>query len=364
MRKSGSDGASRLAVVALVGDDDFGKRRALAALKNEVGGSGGDGDVLLLDAEGGDVAALGRRVVEELRTRPLGGGEKLVIVLEADELVRAHGAALLGFLEAPTDFSRLVLVARGLGPGRSKLRDALKRAGGYREFARPADRVAPWDRNRRADDTDLNRWLEARARTKRLRLEPGVAAALTARIGANLGELEAILDRWEMMAGPGAVIGAAAVEAVGPGHRETDSFALADAVMARDADRALEALAALFREGLGIGDRRLLSARDMVAPILGLFLRRLRQASRARRLLAAGARPGELAERLGVKPFLVSRTVEDARRFRQEELDRGIRRLLEADRRFKLEGQDAEKVLTDLVLELLQGGGYSHPVRV
>jgi len=351
-------------VTALVGDDEFGKRNALDALRVAYRRAAG-GDEVVLDGAATEADELGRIVLNELGTRPLSGGGKLVVVRQADDFVRKKKDVVLAYLDRPADFSRLVLVARSFGSGRNRLRDRLKEAGAYREFRRPADTVKPWDEGRRRpEDTDLNRWVIERARSRRLRLEPGVAAALSAAIGANLGELDSILERWEMMHGCETPIGLDAVEALGPRQREVNSFGLVDAVMKRDGQLAIRMLDSILAQGLTMGDRRLTNPGEMLPLILAALLRRLRQAARARCLADAGVGREAMAEALGVRAFLMGRTLDEARRFRPVELHHGIRRLLEADRDLKFRRQDGRKVLVDLVLDLVRGRPAPYPVRV
>jgi DNA polymerase III delta subunit len=167
-----------------------------------------------------------------------------------------------------------------------------------------------------------------------------------------------------MMLGRRASIGLDAVEALGPRHREVNSFGLVDAVMRRDAGLALEMLGSIFVQGLTMGDRRITNPGEMLPLMLAALLRRLRQAARARHLASAGLGREALAEELGVRSFLIGRTLDEARRFREDELHRGIRRLLQADRDLKFRRQDGRKVLTDLVLDLIRGRPAPYPVRI
>jgi DNA polymerase III delta subunit len=295
----------------------------------------------------------------------LSGGPKLVVVRPADDFVKKKKEVVLSYLDQPTEFGRLVLVARSFGSGKNRVRDRLKKAGAYREFKRPAAAVKPWEEGRRRPgDTDLSRWVNDRARSRNLRLESGVAAALSGAIGANLGELDSILERWEMMYGCRVPIGLDAVEALGPRHQEVSSFGLVDAVMKRDVRLAIQMLDSVFTQGLAMGDRRITNPGEMLPLLLAALLGRLRQAARAQCLGAAGLGREALAQELGVRSFLIGRTLDEARRFEEAELHYGIRRLLEADRELKFRRQDGRKVLVDLVLDLIRGRRAPYPVRI
>ena len=350
-------------VIAVVGDDELGKRQAVDGLRSRFLGEG-ENDEVVLDGASTDVEELGRAVLEEVGTRPLMGGCKMVIVRQGDDFLKKKKDLILGILDNPKAFSRLVVVARSFGPGRSKVQSRLKTLRACLRFSRPADRVAPWKRGRREEDTDLNRWVEDRARQKSLRLAPGVAAALTRRTGSSLEELDSILERWKLMQEGGVCVSIEAVEALGPRHGDSDSFSLVDAVMRRDRLRALEILTCLFEAGMVMKNKRILKVGDMIPLLNSVFLGRLRQAARARRLLSSGLGRESLESELGIKPFLVAQVVETAGRFSDEELRFGIHRLLEADRDLKFRRQDPKEVLVDLILDVTRGGPAPYPVRI
>jgi len=311
-----------------------------------------------------DVEELGRDVLEELGTRPLMGGCKMVIVRQGDDFLKKKKDLILEILDHPKSFSRLVLLARTFGPGRSKVQVRLQALRACLRFSRPADKVAPWKRGRREEDTDLNRWVEGRARQKSLRLAPGVAAALTRRTGSSLEELDSILERWKLMHESGMPVPLEAVEALGPRHGDSDSFSLVDAVMRRDRRRALEILTCLFEAGMVMKSKRILKVGDMIPLLTSVFLGKLRQTARARRLLSSGLGRESLESELGVKSFLIAQVVETAGRFSDEELRFGIHRLLEADRDLKFRKTNPKEVLVDLILDVIRGGPAPYPVRI
>ena len=343
------------AVTILAGADEFGKNQALTSLREAFFHGGQEGDEVVLDGNGVDPDLLGRQMLEELRTRPLSGGRKLVVIRQADGFAREKRDLLLHYLEAPVDFSRLVLVVLNLGSGANPLRDRLKRSEAYLVFDRPRDTVAPWERGHSQNDTELNRWVAARARQLGLRLKPGIAAAITDRIGNNRAELEGLLSRWVMMHGPEAEIGPDAVEILSGRHREVDVFSLVDSIMERNTVGVLKNLTGMFSEGLLMGQTRLAAPREMFVPLTSILFKRIRQTAQLRCRLESGESVSQAAEALGIRSFLVARAVNEARRFSGAELRYSIDRLLDADRRFKYEGQSPETLLVDLVLDVMRG---------
>lgn len=340
-------------VIGLAGDDTLAIRERLGAIRTAFRARAAAGDEIVVDGSAGDPAVAVSRVLEEVRTRSFDGGDKLVIVQAADELTKKHRDALLAYAESPSSFAQLVLVTRSFGPGKNKLRDALKADGAYHAFARPADKVAPWVRNRDASDTDLNRWVAARAREVGVRFAPGVIDRLTRRIGNDLEELDGLLERWRLL--EVGTVTADRVAGLGAVRRAADTFTLVDAVVARRLDDALETLHCLFEQGLVMGERRVRKPGDLLPLITAVLLKKFRLLLRVRERLAAGARPKQLIDELGVKSFLLDATVEGARGFRGAELTYGIERLLVADRRLKLEGGAPDAVLVELIIDLIRG---------
>ncbi len=341
------------AVIGLAGDDTLAIRERLGAIRRAFADRSTGGDEIVVDGSSGDAAVVVSRVLEELRTRSFDGGDKLVIVQAADELTKKQRDALLAYADSPSSFAQLVLVTRSFGPGRNKLRDTLKKAGAYHAYARPSDTVAPWVRNRDASDTDLNRWVATRAREVGVRFAPGVIERLTRRVGNDLEEIDGLLARWRLL--DVETVTADRVAGLGAVRRSADTFALADAVVERRLDEALETLHCLFEQGLTMGERRVRKPGDLLPLITAVLLKKFRLLFRVRERLAAGARPKQLVEELGVKSFLLDATVDGARRFRGHELAYGIERLLVADRRLKLEGGAPDAVLVELIVDLIRG---------
>ncbi|MBE5786606.1 MAG: DNA polymerase III subunit delta [Clostridiales bacterium] len=100
-------------------------------------------------------------------------------------------------------------------------------------------------------------------------------------------------------------------------------FDLADTLLSGNGSKALEMLEGLLREG---------EERMMLLSLLG---RQCRQMRDARALAAAGARPGEIAGKIGVPPFAVGRILETARGYTVEKLNRIARLCLDREYQVK-----------------------------
>lgn len=341
-------------VIVIAGDDELAKREALDTLRERFRElNGGEGDEIVLDGSR-DAGELGAAVFEELSTRPFDGGRKLVVVRGAEEFAKKKKDALIDYLDRPAGFSHLVLVVRSLGGGRNVFRDRLKKLHAYHAFARPEDTVAPWKKGRRPDDTDLKRWIEQRARDRKVKLDRDVAPILAQRLGKNLEEIDALFERWRLMkVNP---VTREHLKAIETRHRRADTFALSGAVFRRDVREAMELLSCILDEGIEVMGKRVKKANEILPLLTGLFFKKYRELLRAEAHLAAGNGRQSLVDAVGIKSFLLAETCETLKRFPPGGLRYGLGRLIEADRAVKFRGEAPEAVLVDLIVDLIRGG--------
>jgi DNA polymerase-3 subunit delta len=157
-------------------------------------------------AESLDVEELGgddltaASIVEACNAFFLGGGDKAVVVREAERFKAADEIArLVGYLADPNPQSSLVLVLTGEN---KKLVDGFRKA-----KATIVDAVVPGGKGRRM-------WLDDRLATAALKLDRGAANRLADHLGEDLGRLPGILEILEAVHGAGAKIVSADLDPV------------------------------------------------------------------------------------------------------------------------------------------------------
>ncbi|HWP34063.1 MAG TPA: DNA polymerase III subunit delta [Thermodesulfobacteriota bacterium] len=274
------------------------------------------------------------RLADSLRTLPLLGGRRLVIVREADRLSAEALALLAAYARAPVDSTLLVLAAEK--PDR--------RLGGWKALEAAAAVVDC----RRPEGSALRRRLEEAAQAAGVRLTPEGAELLLELAGHDLGVLEGELAKLAAFAGPDEPVGPETVVEVvsGRGPDEPPVFAWVDAVFERRVDAALAGL------------RRLLAAGVQPLALLALLARQLRLLWSARALAARGAGVQEIGERLLPRArFLAPRLLAQARGFTEAELARAHEALVAADLALKSSPVSDALVLERLVLALCGAGG-------
>lgn len=195
--------------------------------------------------------------------------------------------------QLPPDLT-VVLLARGKAP--AKLAAAVKGAGGE---------VLSYDAPR---ERDLPRRLVADAGELGFRLEPEAARMLVQRMGASPLRLGNELDRLALWAGDEGEVTASDLEAMISDASETAVWSLSDALLERDAERAL-----------AIAERLIGQGENVTGLIYGVASR-LRKGHLALVRLEAGAAPKQVESELGMHPYAAKQLVARVRHTSLEQL--------------------------------------------
>ena len=148
---------------------------------------------------------------------------------------------------------------------------------------------------------DLPGRLVAEASGRGFRLEPEAARMLVDRLGESTMRLVTEVERLSVWAGPGGTVTTADLESMIVDTSEEASWAVSDAVVARDAPRAVRAAERLSAQG------------EAITPIVYQAARRLRDAQLAASELEAGTPPKEVEGRLRMHPYAARMLVRSVR---------------------------------------------------
>jgi DNA polymerase III subunit delta len=301
----------------LIYGDDHGRiserRAGLRALAERESGAPGI-EILEGDEAGSE------RVAATLSAFTLALGRR-VIVIDGVERWTEDDVAVVAPLLAALD-ADVTVAFFGREEGRAKvpagLAAAVEAAGGD---VRAETTVKAWE---------LPRWVGARARDLGLELAPGAAKTLVALVGDRQQRLMRELEKLALSVPPGARVEAEDVEELAAPSAERKAWALADAVVARDAPGAVRTYLDLRFHG------------DRLTGLLFVIARRLRETHSVVARLDAGESPAQVRRSLRMPTKAADRFLAEARR-----ADRGRLR-------------DAIATLADV--ELATRGG-SHGVR-
>lgn len=181
----------------------------------------------------------------------------------------------------------------------------------------------------------LARWIKASAEQKGAAISPAAIGSLTNLVGSDLWALEQELEKLSLYAAGQRIEESHVTELVHQA-REANIFAAVDAMIDGRQGVALRLLHQLRQDG-----------RDTPS-VIAMVQRQLRLLALTRDSMDRGVPQRELGSRLGVAPFVLTKTIDQAQRHSWKDIVWRYQRLLDADLAIK-EG----RLEPDLALELL-----------
>jgi DNA polymerase-3 subunit delta len=219
---------------AVVGEEDWLRERAVAALKAAVLG-GPSADVFnydLLYADESDAAEILARVGQA----PVFAARRCVVVKSAEKVSPRDGDALVAYLKEPCETTTLVFVAAKLDKRLKFTKELLEQAVSVDCSSFPEGQLAEW--------------IRAESGRQGVRLSPEaveslsrLALSLKGEAGGSLNLLRRELEKLAAYMPPGKTAGVQDVEAIRGGEPGASVFDLASAIAARQEGRALWILA-------------------------------------------------------------------------------------------------------------------------
>ncbi|MFL5806419.1 MAG: DNA polymerase III subunit delta [Roseiflexaceae bacterium] len=309
----------------LYGPDEYARSEALAALKAQVPPDLADLNVTTLDGRKLKLNTLiGACVVFPFLT-----DRRLVIV---QDLLKHQKAGkerdeLRAYLERIPATCDLVFVESEDFDKRSAVFTYLKKRAELREF-------------QPKEGAELLRWLAERASLLSAKLDPAAAQRLIGYVGGDSRALINELAKLASHAGRGGRITIDAVELLVQDGQEQSLFAFIDELSARRRSTALQGLRRLFADG------------QAATYILFMVARQVRILLGVKELAAQRLRPDDIAARLGQRPFVIRKALDQVRGFSEAELAQLHDRMLELDQATKTGRIEAETGLELLVAEM------------
>lgn len=270
--------------IYLFGGDDQARIEATRSrLRARAESEGGGGALEVFEPagerSGPDAAAL----AASLAAMSLTVGRRYILADGVERWKAGEVDTVAAALAVPVAETTLVLIARGKAP--AKLVKAVEAGGGEaRSFEAPSAR-------------DLPGWVVEQARARGFRIARAAATELVARLGPGQLRLANELDRLALWATPEAEVTPVDLEAMVADSSETMIWSLSDALIDRDAARALMVA------------ERLVEQHERVPSIVYQAAGRLRQAHLALSRLEAGEPPKEVQAGLKMHPYAARQLV-------------------------------------------------------
>jgi DNA polymerase-3 subunit delta len=270
-------------------------------------------------------------VITAALTVPMMARRRFVLVRGAERWDAAESASafdrLAQYAAQPVDSTCLVVVASKID-GRRKLALAARRLG-FLIACEPLDARA------------LVGWITARVLAKEHAIEREVAELVAALTGPELSSVADAIERLSLYVGPGNVIDESAIGECVARVRVADTWALVDAVGARDLGRAMRTLADAY------------DPRDRGLMLLGALAWSVRQLARYQAEITSGAAPELAAKRAGVHlPHRARELGAKARAVPAKEVERWLLVLAETDVALKSSRRPADSILEDMLTRL------------
>ncbi|HNP70666.1 MAG TPA: DNA polymerase III subunit delta [Kouleothrix sp.] len=309
----------------LYGPDELARSEALAALKAAMPPDLADLNMATLDGRKLKLDTL----IAACEAFPFLADRRLVVVTDLLKHQKAgkERDELRAYLERVPATCDLVFVESEDFDKRGAVFTYLKKAADAREFLP-------------REGAELLRWLNERARTLGVALDGAAAQRLVSFVGNESRALLNELDKLASYVGRGGRIGAATVDLLVQDGQEQNLFAFIDELSARRRGAALQSL------------RRLLDDGQAATYLLFMIARQVRVLLSVKDLADQRMRPDDIAARLGQKPFVVRKAIDQARGFAPAELADLHDRVLDLDHASKTGRIDAETGLELLVVEL------------
>jgi DNA polymerase III subunit delta len=274
-------------------------------------------------------------VIAAARTVPMMAPRRFVLLRGAERWDTSEGETspfdrLAEYAAAPVDSTCLVVVATKLD-GRRKIAVLARKRGFLVACDSPDSRALPG-------------WIADRLAARGHDIDRDVAELLAALAGPQLSSLDDAIERLSLYVGPGAVVDEAAVGACVARVRTADTWALVDAVGARDLGRALRTLADAY------------DPREHGLPLLGALAWSIRQLARYQAAVESGASPDDAARQAGVfQPYRARELAIKARAVRPKEVERWMLVLAETDLALKSSRRAADAILEEMLTRLCRG---------
>lgn len=191
-------------------------------------------------------------------------------------------------------------------------------------------------------DSELPRWIEERVRSQNGSISREAASLLAVLIGDDLRLLEQEIEKLLLYA-DGKQIRPEDVQTLVSRARETKVFDLVDCVGQRQTGKALLLLHRLLEEG------------EDPLSLLAMLARQIRILIQVKELQTKGLTAPQITERLGLHPYVVEKSLAQARNFTMAQLEAAHQHLVDTDWALKT-GITGERLALELLVINLTAG--------
>ncbi len=340
--------ANNLPAYILSGSEYFLKKQALTGIKEKFFLEGGVKDGLI-EFNGKDagsnfninqtnatqkvkISALLNDIFDEVRTAPMFGKCKLIIVENADNLLVKYQERILEYIKDPFSVNCMILDVLSIDK-RTKLAKAMSgKQGVLLECDKLFDRPAPWETKKPEYDSELTKWIVMHARNYDKKMNLKSAFCLLERTGNSLAIIDRQLDALSIFVGNRNEISIEDIQMFSGGSHREKLFNLLDAIGMKDTISAVKMAENIFNTGME-NERKAITfdPRSIAITIVISSHKRMKDLWKIVRVLDKGGNKEEILEKkYAPRPF-VDKMIKQARNFKEVEMPEKWKYMLEAD---------------------------------
>jgi len=292
-------------------------------------------------------------VIDEVRTTPMFGKRKLIIVENADTFLGRGQDKIIGYLKNPCSVNCLVLEVLSIDK-RTKLAKAMDgKQGILIECDKLYDKPAPWETRKPEHDSELTRWIVMHAGNFDKIINLKSAFCLQEKTGNDLAIINNQIDALSVYTGDRNEITIEDIQdLLGVSHREK-LYNLLDAIGMKDTISAVKMAENIFDVGME-NERKNITydAKSIAITIVSSSHRRMKDLWKILRILDKGGSKKEILEKqYAPRPF-VDKFIKQAQNFNEEEMPEKWKYMLEADLLCKTSRLSPSLIIEQLITKL------------
>ena len=292
-------------------------------------------------------------VIDEVRTTPMFGKRKLIIVENADTFLGRGQDKIIGYLKNPCSVNCLVLEVLSIDK-RTKLAKAMDgKQGILIECDKLYDKPAPWETRKPEHDSELTRWIVMHAGYFDKIINLKSAFCLQEKTGNDLAIINNQIDALSVYTGDRNEITIEDIQdLLGVSHREK-LYNLLDAIGMKDTISAVRMAENIFDVGME-NERNNITydAKSIAITIVSSSHRRMKDLWKILRILDKGGSKKEILEKqYAPRPF-VDKFIKQAQNFNEEEMPEKWKYMLEADLLCKTSRLSPSLIIEQLITKL------------
>ena len=292
-------------------------------------------------------------VIDEVKTSPMFGKHKLVIVESADSFLEKCQEKILEYIKNPFGVNYLILDVLSIDK-RTRLAKAMDGKHGILiECDKLYDRPAPWEMKKPEYDSELTRWIVMHAGNFNKIMNLKSAFCLVEKTGNNLAIINNQMDALSVYTSNRNEITIEDIQRLlGVSHREK-LYNLLDAIGMKDTISAVKMADNIFDIGME-NERKNVTydAKSIAITIVNSSHRRMKDLWKIMRILNNGGSKQDILEKkYAPRPF-VDKFIKQAQNFKEEEMPGKWKYMLEADLLCKTSRLSPTLIIEQLITKL------------